>query len=116
MPYVRRPLSGSTHGRPVKVTGTATGSAITVHTAQASTTLCDLVYLYATNSGTTALNLTIEFGGTTSPDDLKVFSIPAGGRDVQIVDGLPIRNGLLIRAFAATANLVMVSGYVDIES
>ena len=46
MAYSREPLSGSTHGRGIKVVATATAGT-TIHTGQASTTLTDVVTLVA---------------------------------------------------------------------
>lgn len=109
----RIPLSGSTHGRPIKVTGTSTGASVTVHTAQSSTTTVDDVTIYAYNSDTQSRTLTIEFGGTTSPDDLIVTPIPAQQGLVLVVPGMPLRNSLVVKAFASSANVVTVSGFVN---
>jgi hypothetical protein len=102
-------LSGSTNGRPVKVTATGTPGT-TIHTAHASAK--DEVYLFATNTDTVDRELTIEFGGTTSPDDLIKVTVPAKDT-VQVVPGVPLSGSLLARAFAAAANVVNVFGYVN---
>src|SRR5512139_1683053 len=67
---VKRKLSGSTDGRGIKVVATASAGT-TIHTAVAGTTAgtFDEIWLYAYNSDSVARLLTIEFGGTTAPDD-----------------------------------------------
>ena len=112
--YLRRPLSGSTHGRGIKVVATASAGT-TIHTAQADTTLVDVVTLFAYNSNTTDETLTLEWGGTTAPDDNMVFVVPAGRTIPIVVDGL-IRNALVIKAFSTTANKVVITGFVTTES
>lgn len=115
MPYTREPLSASTHGRGILLTGTGTGSSVTLHTAQASTTLVDVVTLYASNFGTTNLTVSIEWGGTTSPNDILTFDVPAKST-VCLVSDLPIRNSLLVKGWASTANLVSIFGFVNVEA
>ena len=66
---VKRKLSGSTDGKPIKVAATGTaGTAI--HTAVAGTTAgtFDEVYLYAQNNDTVSRILTVEFGSADAPD------------------------------------------------
>lgn len=106
-----RLLSGSTNGRNIKVVATAT-LGTTIHTAVSGTDDIDEIYLYAVNSDTTARKLTIEFGGVTDPDDLIEQTIPAESGLELIVPGLPLQNGLVVTAFAATANVILISGHV----
>lgn len=104
-------LSGSTNGRLIKVAATSTpGTAI--HTATSGTTNYDYIYLWAVNSDTTDRKLTIEFGGVSAPDDLIELTIPAEDGLVLVVPGLPMNNSLAVAAFAAAANVVMVTGYI----
>lgn len=108
-------LSGSTNGRLIKVAQTATAGT-TIHTGSSSTSVIDEVWLYAVNSDTTDRKLTIEFGGTSSPDDLIEQTITAESGLLLVVAGLVIVGNatpLVVRAFAATANVVMVGGYVN---
>lgn len=108
--YSKVKLSGSTDGRMVKVAATATPGT-TIHTAHA--TDLDEVWLYAVNSDTTARKLTIEYGGTASPDDTIELTIqPEAGLAV-VIPGLILTNSLVVRAFCATANVVSVAGYVN---
>ena len=103
-------LSGGTNGRNVKVAATAT-LGTTIHTAHA--TALDELWLWAVNSDTTDRKLTIEFGGVTSPDDLIEQTIPAEGGLVLVVPGLLVTGSVVVTAFAATANVVLINGYVN---
>jgi hypothetical protein len=108
-------LSGSTDGRMVKVAATATAGT-TLHTGSATATTFDEIWLYAVNSSASTVKLTVEFGGVSSPDDLIEFTVPAEDGLYVIVAGLVIKGNatpLVVRAFAATANVVMIAGYVN---
>lgn len=114
MAIAKIPLSGSIHGRGIKVVATAIGSTpTTIHTANAVSTdgLGDDVTLYCFNSDTVSRTLTLGFGGTTAPDDLIKAVIPAGEYDL-VVPGLLLRNALVIAAAADAANVLIVTGYV----
>ena len=108
--YSKEFLSGSTNGRMIKVAATATAGT-TIHTAHATSK--DEIWLYAVNSDTTARKLTIEYGGTSSPDDTIELTIQPEAGLVLIVPGLILSNSLVVRAFCATANVVLVGGYVN---
>ena len=108
-------LSGSTDGKMIKVAATATAGT-TIHTGSTTATTFDEVWLYAVNSDTTARKLTIEWGGTASPDDLIEFTVPAEDGLYLMVPGLVIKGNataLVVRAFCATANVVSIAGYVN---
>jgi hypothetical protein len=111
--FTKRILSGSANGRPIKVTGTATGASVTVHQAVAGTSDIDEVYLYACNTGTAAVLLTIEWGGTSDPDDHIQFSIPGESGLYCIAPGLVLQNELNIKAFAASADVITLVGFVN---
>lgn len=108
--FSKQLLSGSTNGRAVKVAATATPGT-TIHTAHATDK--DELYLYAFNSDTTARKLTIELGGTTSPDDTIEVTIPAESGLQLVVPGLILTGSVVVKAFCATANVVMIVGYVN---
>ena len=110
MTISRQLLSGSTTGRGVKVAATATPGTL-VHTAHA--TSLDEVWLWCVNTDSSARKLTVEFGGTTSPDDLIEVSIPPESGLVLVSPGLTVTGGVVVRAFAATANVLVVTGYVN---
>lgn len=104
-------LSGSTNGKLIRVTGTTTGAAVTLHTAHA--TDMDEVYLEATNDSINDVILTIEFGGTTATD-LILVKIKKGEKGmIRVVAGLPLTGGLLVKAFAAVANVINIGGWVN---
>jgi hypothetical protein len=107
-------LSGSTDGKQIKIAATSSpGTAI--HTATSSTTTgYDEVWLWAVNSDTVTRLLTVQWGGTTAPDDSIACQIPpTGALPVLIVPGLILQNSLLVKAFCATTNVVMLGGYVN---
>lgn len=110
--YTKTLLSGSTNGRMIKVAATATPGT-TIHTAVAGTSSLDEVWLWAVNSDTTARKITIEFGGTTSPDDLIEITIPAESGLIEIIPGWLLQNSLIVKAFCASANVVMIGGFVN---
>jgi hypothetical protein len=104
-------LSGSTQGKPISVTGAATNATVTVHTAVAGTTHFDEIYVYATNVHTSAVTLTIEFGGTDENEHIMASINP--NETVLVVPGLPLHNGLVVKAFASVADKINIAGYVN---
>jgi hypothetical protein len=110
--YSKQLLSGSTNGKQIKVVATATAGT-TIHTATSGTSNIDEIWLYAVNSDTTARKLTIEWGEATAPDgNIEVTIAPEDGY-VLIVPGLVLQNSLVVKAFAATANVILINGYVN---
>ena len=110
--YTKRALSGSTQGKQIKVVATATAGT-TIHTAVAGTDDFDEVWLWAVNSDTTNRKLTIEYGGVAAPDDLIEVTIPSENGLVLVVPGLLLQNELVIAAFAETANVILISGFIN---
>lgn len=108
--YSKVKLSGGTDGKNIKVAATSTPGT-TIHTAHA--TDLDEIWLYAVNSDSAARKLTIEFGGTSAPDDLIELTIQPESGLVLVVPGLVLTNSLVVKAFAASANLVLINGYVN---
>jgi hypothetical protein len=108
-------LSGSTDGRGIKVVA-SDSPGTTIHTGSSTATDIDEVWLYAQNTDTTARKLTIEWGGTSSPDDLIELTIPAESGLTLVAPGLLIKGAgtaLVVRAFCASANVVTIHGYVN---
>ena len=108
-------LSGSTDGKLIKVAATATPGT-TIHTGSATASTYDELWLYAVNSDSTDRKLTIEWGGTSSPDDLIEQTITAESGLILVVPGLVVKGNatqLVVKAFAATADVVMIGGYVN---
>ena len=110
--FSKLPLSHNTNGKNIKVTTTATAGD-DIHTAVAGTSNWDEVWLYACNTDSSDRKLTIEWGGVSAPDDLTEVTVEAESGWTLIVPGLLIQNGLVIQAFCAAANVVMVNGYVN---
>jgi hypothetical protein len=110
--YTKALLSGSTNGRGIKVVATATPGT-TIHTATSSTTAFDESWIYAYNGHTSPVELTIEFGGVSVPDDNIIITLPSKGGRFLICDGRLINNSLVIKAFASVANVVVIDGFVN---
>ena len=110
--FSKQILSGSTDGKAIKVAATATAGT-TIHTAGSGTTNRDEIWLYAVNSSTSAVKLTIEWGEATAPDgNIEQTISPESGLYL-IVPGLILQNSLVVKAFAGTANVLCIHGYVN---
>ena len=105
-------LSGGTTGKNIKVVATSSAGT-TLHTAVSGTSNMDEVWLYACNTDSADRKLTIEYGGVASPDDLTEVTIGTEAGWVLVVPGMLLQNSLVIKAFAAAANVVMINGYVN---
>jgi hypothetical protein len=111
--FTKRLLSGSTDGKAIKVVQTATAGT-TIHTAVSGTSSLDEVWLYAHNSSNAVVKLTLEWGEASAPDGHIEINIGAEGTGlVLIAPGLLLQNSLVIKAFAGTANVVTITGYVN---
>jgi hypothetical protein len=114
--FTKKKLSGSTDGLAVKVTGTNTAGGVTVHTAYTTVTtagLFDEVWLYANNTSASAVKLTIEWGTTTADDGNIELTIAAEAGLVLVIPGLILQNTKVVKAFAATADVILLSGFVN---
>lgn len=111
---LKRKLSGSTDGKGIKVVQTATAGD-TIHTAVAGTTAgtFDEIWLFAYNGHTAAVTLTIEFGGATVPDQNIVCTLASKSGLQLVVPGLILQNAMVVKAFASSANVVTISGWVN---
>ena len=113
--FTKTILSGSTDGKAIKVAATATAGTL-IHEGSATATTIDEVWLYAVNSSGSDVKLTIEWGEATAPDGNIELSVTAESGLVLVVPGLPIQGNateLEVRAFAATANVICIHGYVN---
>jgi hypothetical protein len=113
--FKKRKLSGSTNGKNIKVTGTSTAASVTIHQAVAGTTdgTYDEVWIWAVNTDVVDRILTIEFGGTTAPDDTIVVTVPYKAGLFPIIPGITLQNALYVKAFADAANVVTIGGFVN---
>ena len=108
-------LSGSTDGKQIKVAATATAGT-TIHTGSTTPATLHEVWLYAVNTSASDVKLTIEWGGVASPDDHIEYTVKAENGLYLIVAGGLIKGNatpLVVRAFAATTNVIVVHGYVN---
>ncbi len=110
--YSKQLLSGGTNGKNIEVAATSSAGT-TIHTAVSGTSDMDEIWLYACNTDSTDRKLTIEYGGTTSSDDLTEITITAEAGWVLVCPGLLLQNGLIVKAFAATANVININGFVN---
>ena len=110
-------LSWSTQGKGIKLTDTSTSgntdAGYLIHTAVSGTSDIDEVWLYAVNSSAAAVKLTLEWGEVTAPDGNIEVTIDAESGLVLVTPGLLLQNGLLIKAFAGTADVIMIHGFVN---
>ena len=113
--FTKRKLSGSTDGMPIKIARTATAGD-TIHTAVAGTTAgtYDEIWLWAYNSHTAVVELTLEVGGATAPDqNIKVTIPPKVGSVPVCLGDIILQNEKVLKAFAAVANVITLHGYVN---
>lgn len=110
-----QPAGTTGTGLGVKVAATATAGTA-VHTASTTSTTIDEIWLYAVNTSTSAVKLTIEWGETTAPDgNIEVTILPEAGL-VTVIPGLLLQGNAtakVVRAFAGTANVIVVHGFVN---
>src|SRR3972149_7295863 len=108
--YTKLKLSGSTDGKGIKVVQTATAGD-TIHPAHA--TDLDEIWLYAVNSQAASVKLTLEWGQADAPDGNIEMTIPGESGLYLVVSGLLLTNSLVVKGFAATANGVIIHGFVN---
>ena len=110
-----QPAGTTGTGLGIKVAATATaGTAI--HTASTVSTTIDEIWLYAVNTSASSVKLTIEWGEVTSPDGhIEVTVLPEAGL-VTVIPGFLLQGNAtarVVRAFAATANVIVMHGFVN---
>ena len=110
-----QPAGSTGTGLAIKVAATATaGTAI--HTASTTTTTIDEIWLYAVNSSASSVKLTIEWGEATAPDGNIELTVQPEAGLVTVIPGLLLQGNAtakVVRAFAGTANVVMIHGFVN---
>jgi hypothetical protein len=110
-----QPAGTTGDGLGILVAATATaGTAI--HTASATATTIDEVWLYAYNNDSSTILLTIEFGGVTAPKDVIKVSVAAQSGLLLVTAGLVLQGNAtakVVRAFAGTASKISIFGYVN---
>ncbi len=110
-----QPAGTTGTGLAVKVAATATaGTAI--HTASSTSTTIDEIWLYAMNTSASSVKLTIEWGEATAPDGNIELTVQPEAGLVTIIPGLLLQGNAsakVVRAFAATANVITIHGFVN---
>jgi hypothetical protein len=111
-----QPAGTTGDGLGITVVATATaGTAI--HTASATAATIDEIWLYAVNTHSSAVVLTVEFGGVSVTKDIIQQSIAATPSGLVLVcAGLIIQGNAtpkVVRAFAGTASKVEIFGFVN---
>jgi len=104
-------LSDSTSGRGIKVVPTATAGQ-DIHTAVSGSSDIDEIWLWASSSHTSAVTLTLEWGGVTSPDDL-FKTVIQPNETVLVAPGWILNGALDVAAFASVASVISITGYVN---
>lgn len=113
--YKKRKLSASQDGRGIKVGATASpGTLIHQASAQVALNEWDEIWLSVVNTSSSAVKLTIEWGGTSSPNDHIEQTIPPESGLVEVIPGHVLQNGREVRVFAATADVLVVHGFVHL--
>lgn len=110
--FSKQLLSGSTNGKAIKVAATATAGT-TIHTAVSGTSNLDEIWLYAVNSSASSVKLTLEWGEASAPDGNIELTVLAESGLVLVCAGLLLQNSLVVKAFAGTANVILLHGYVN---
>ena len=111
-----QPAGTTGTGLGIKVDQTAIATGTTIHTASTTPATIDEVWLYAVNSSTSSVKLTIEWGEATAPDgNIEVTVLPEAGL-VTVIPGLLLQGNAtakVVRAFAGTANVIVLHGFVN---
>ena len=110
--YAKQLLSGSTNGKGILVVATATAGT-TIHTAVAGTTDIDEIWLFAVNTDSADIKLTLEWGEATEPNGNIEITVPTEAGLMLLVPGLLLQGGNVVKAFAGTTNEIVIHGYVN---
>jgi len=111
---VKRKLSESVNGLAIKISSTGSPGTL-IHQAVSGDVAgtFDEIWLWAVNSGGQAVILTLEWGGTTVPDNVIRSNVLGAPGVVPLIPGFILQNGLYVRAYASIADMVSVYGFVN---
>ena len=104
-------LSGCVNGKAITLTGTDTAGAVTIHQAVAGTSDHDEIFIYLVNTSASGVKVTIEWGETDADGHIEQTVDGEGGAYLA-VPGFMLQNGLLVKAFAGTADVISIHGRV----
>jgi hypothetical protein len=71
------------------------------------------VWVKLTNTSTVPVDVTLQLGGTTSPDDEVTVTVPPKSGLKYALEGDSFTGGVSVRAYAATANVINARGWVN---
>ena len=93
------------------------GAFTTIHTTTTTAATLDEIWLYAVNSHSADLKVTLQFGGDQEPEDFIEYTVAAEAGLVLLVPGLILQGktstGLIVKGACATGDEVAVYGYVN---
>ena len=110
--YTKNVLSASNNGRGILINNSTGTDGTTLHTVPTGTTGHDEVWIYAYNRAGADRNITILFGGASDTDKIESI-LPSGDGMYTLIPGLPLNNGLIIRAYATVTESVNIFGFVN---
>lgn len=109
---VRRFLSGSTDGLPITISGTASGGT-PIHTGSTSTAVEQQIFLFANNSSTGAVSVTLEWGTANQIID----DVPARAGLYPLLTGNSLWGrsaaGTVLTLFASSSQVIDIYGYLN---
>ena len=111
--FTKRFLSGSVNGCGISVisaSGGTAGTAGTIHECSAGTSGKEEIWLWAYNSHTSDVVLSVEFGTSALP---RKVTIPSQAGLVPVIPGIPLNDGMKVQAFAGSAGVVVIDGFVN---
>jgi hypothetical protein len=110
--FTKAKLSGSTDGKNIKVAASSSPGT-TIHTAVSGTSSFDEIWLWCYNSDSATRTLTIQWGGTTTPDDDTKIDIPSLSGRFLVIDGKLLQNSQVVKAYGSAANVLIIDGFVN---
>jgi len=108
--YTKEFLFNSVDGRGIKL-GASSSPGTILHEVSASP-IKDEIWMWATNTDSVDRTITIQFGGTGSPEDNIKHIVPAG-QQILVCPGLVLSNAVTVRAYGSSGNVLVVHGFVN---
>ena len=93
------------------------GTYATIHTTTTTASTLDEIWLYAVNSHSGDLKVTLQFGGVEEPEDYIEYTVASEAGLVLLIPGLILQGktstGLILLGACGTGDEVAVYGYVN---
>ena len=110
-------LSGMAASVPI-VVGEVASPGTTIHTAPSADNGTDNVWIYAHNTGSATVNLTMQYGTVDAGDGPPsgsnfIMGIPPQAGLTLVSPGLVFESGSIVKAFAAHSGSIFLTGYVN---